>query len=422
MHGFAQKDGGSFDGAMKTGLTKKLKLRTGIPVWMAYPHQISRPQALKHDLKSDVLVVGAGISGALIAYTLANDGHRVAVIDRRGPLQGSTPASTALLLFEIDTPLIHLQRAMGARPAERAWLRSKAALDALHELILGEKIDAAMSLRPSVYLAGSVLDAGGLAKETLARERLGLPSHYLDRRALRARFGLSRSAAIVSYHNLAVNPRALAAGFLKRALQLGARLFAPHEIADIQPGKRAALAVTKDGFTIEARHIVLCTGYELPKIVPIAGHSVASTWVIATKPQPKRLWPEKCFIWEAADPYLYIRATEDGRVICGGEDADFVDEARRDAQLQQKANILEKKLARILPGIDTRAEFSWTASFGQSDTGLPSIGAIPGRQRCYAVLGYGGNGITYSMLAAQLLSAEIGGRRDPDAALFSFRR
>jgi len=377
---------------------------------------------MKRDVKTDVLVVGAGISGALIAHALSRDGQGVTVVDRRGPLMGSTPASTALLLFEIDIPLIHLKRKLGARPAERAWLRSKGALDALYELTRREKIDAAMSLRPSVYLSGSLLNAEGLARETTARERLGLPSHFLDRRALRARFGLSRSAAIISYNNIAVDPRALAAGFLRRAMQLGARLFAPHEIVDIQPGKRAALALTKDGRTIEARHIVLCTGYELPKIVPIEGHSVASTWVIATRTQPKRLWPEKCFIWEASDPYLYVRATDDGRIICGGEDAEFQDEARRDALLSRKTKTLEKKLAALLPGADSQAEFSWTASFGQSDTGLPTIGAIPGHRHCYAVLGYGGNGITYSMLAAQLLSAAIGGRHDPDEALFGFRR
>jgi hypothetical protein len=41
-----------------------------------------------------------------------------------------------------------------------------------------------MSLHPSVYLAGNVLDASGLAKEVCARERLGLSSRYLNRRAL----------------------------------------------------------------------------------------------------------------------------------------------------------------------------------------------------------------------------------------------
>ncbi|HEY6418702.1 MAG TPA: FAD-binding oxidoreductase [Candidatus Binataceae bacterium] len=403
------------------GLTSKRRLRSSTPVWTAYPRHTPRAKRLKRDLDTDVLVVGAGISGALIAYALARDGHRVAVVDRRGPLMGSTPASTALLLFEIDTPLIHLKRRLGARPAERAWLRSKAALDTLYELARSEKIDASMRLHRSLYLAGDLLDARGLAKEVRARERIGLPSRYLDRRALRSGFGLSRSAAIVSDYNVAADPRALTAGYLRRARQLGARLYAPHEIVDIRSGKRAALAVTKDRFTIESRQIVLCTGYELPKIVPTEGHSISSTWVIATKPQAKHLWPDQCLIWEAADPYLYLRDTIDGRIICGGEDEEFADEDRRDAQLERKTKTLEQKLATMLPKANPRAQFAWTASFGQSATGLPSIGPIPGHPRCYAVLGYGGNGITYSMLAAQLVSASIGGRRDPDAALFAFR-
>ena len=49
------------------------------------------------------------------------------------------------------------------------------------------------------------------------------------------------------------------------------------------------------------------------------------------------------------------------------------------------------------------------------------LSGFPPAPRCYAVLGYGGNGITFSMLAAQLISASIGRRRDPDAGLFAFR-
>ena len=55
-------------------------------------------------------------------------------------------------------------------------------------------------------------------------------------------------------------------------------------------------------------------------------------------------------IWEASDPYLYLRATHDGRVICGGEDEDFTDEERRDALLPEKAAAIAAKLARLLPG------------------------------------------------------------------------
>lgn len=52
---------------------------------------------------------------------------------------------------------------------------------------------------------------------------------------------------------------------------------------------------------------------------------------------------------------------------------------------------------------------------------MPSIGRVPRKHRTFAVLGYGGNGITFSMLAAQILRGAITGARDPDEALFAIR-
>jgi len=42
--------------------------------------------------------------------------------------------------------------------------------------------------------------------------------------------------------------------------------------------------------------------------------------------------------------------------------------------------------------------------------------------QCYAAMGYGGNGITFSMMAAQMLRGMITGEGDPDADLVSFGR
>ena len=95
-----------------------------------------------------------------------------------------------------------------------------------------------------------------------------------------------------------------------------------------------------------------------------AATQIASTWAIATVPQPRRLWPGECMIWEAADPYLYVRTTPDGRVICGGEDEEFSDEEKRDALLARKTATLQRKLKQLLPNIDTRIDFAWTGSFG----------------------------------------------------------
>ncbi len=116
-----------------------------------------------------------------------------------------------------------------------------------------------------------------------------------------------------------------------------------------------------------------------------------------------------------------MRATSDGRVICGGEDEDIADTEKRDALTRHKTKRIEMKLHRLMPGIDARAAVSWTGSFGGSPRGMPTIGAIPRYPRCYAVMGYGGNGITFSMLATKLITAAVLGKELPEADLFAIK-
>lgn len=194
------------------------------------------------------------------------------------------------------------------------------------------------------------------------------------------------------------------------------------KIINIEPKKTFVAAKTETRHTIRAKNLIFATGYELPKGVPTKGHKIASTWAIATKAQKNKLWPEECLIWEASDPYLYVRTSADGRVICGGEDEDFSDEETRDALLKKKVAMLSRKLGKLFPNLDPRAAFAWTASFGESATGLPTIGRVPGMRHCWAALGYGGNGITYSRIAADVICAELTGDSDPDADLYRFGR
>jgi glycine/D-amino acid oxidase-like deaminating enzyme len=107
-------------------------------------------------------------------------------------------------------------------------------------------------------------------------------------------------------------------------------------------------------------------------------------------------------------------------VLCGGEDEDFQDEATRDALLGPKTARLEAKLRRLLPQLDCQAAFAWCGSFGASPTGLPTIGAIPHRPGCFVILAFGGNGITYSRIAAEVLTTQLTGQPDVDADLFAF--
>ncbi|MET0282628.1 MAG: FAD-dependent oxidoreductase [Steroidobacteraceae bacterium] len=403
-------------------LTKHRDLHGGKSLWQA--HRVSLPphRPLTSDRHCDVLIVGAGISGAMLADSLSAAGMQVIICDRRAPLQGSTAASTAMVLHEIDTPLSKLAKRMGRRDAERMWRRSFIAVNALRDRARQLAIPAHMEESESLYVQGNELDARGLQLEAAARAHAGFEVAYLSGSEVAREYGLPKRAALRSSGSFSADPRALAAGFLRAATAAGARLCAPEEVVAARSVRGGVRAQTQSGHVVRARHLVFATGYELPQSVPARGYRILSTWALATVQQRRPPWSRPTLMWEASDPYLYVRTTADGRVVCGGGDEEFSDAAARDALLQSKTAFLQRRLGALLPQVDNKVAYAWSGSFGSSAHGLPTIGEIPGMRRCYAVLGYGGNGITFSMMAAQMLRNVLSGEGDDDLDLVRFGR
>lgn len=399
-------------------MKRKLDLHTGRPVWSAYRAPSVPVTPLKRDATADVLVVGMGISGAMIAEALASDGHRVICIDRRGPMLGSTAATTALVQHEIDKPISILTRMIGRDKAERAWQRSRLAIANLEARIRERGIECRMTPRQSVYLDGNVLTPSLLREEGLARRRAGLRSDYLVPSELERRFGIAGRSALLEHGNLALDPRKLTAGMLRAAADRGARLHAPLEASAIDTSSSEVITATRQGPVIRTSSLVVATGYELLDVLPPTSHQIISTWALATKPQKRAVWPGEAFVWEASDPYLYMRVLHDGRVVCGGEDEPFMDEQHRDELIPRKMDTIATKLGRLFPLLDTTPDYTWAGAFGTTATGLPLIGRVPRRPNVFAVMGYGGNGITYSQIASELVATALSGERDCDEDLY----
>ena len=262
---------------------RHLDLRGGVAVWSAYRAPRVPVAPLSRDLRTEVLVVGMGISGAMVADALSAAGHGVVAIDRRGPVLGSTAATTALVQFEIDQPLLKLAGIVGRDAAEAAWRRSRLAVSTWGRASPSSALRCDLARRPSLYLAGNVLGPGELREEAAARRAAGIHARYLTRGELAAAYGLEREGAIASAGNLALDPRKLTAGLWRRARERGARLHAPAEAVRIAHSSSGVEVAVADGPVISADHLVLATGYELLPLVPPDGHRVISTWAIATR-------------------------------------------------------------------------------------------------------------------------------------------
>jgi glycine/D-amino acid oxidase-like deaminating enzyme len=373
---------------------------------------------LSSDLRCDVAVIGGGVSGALLAEALSSRNLQVVVLDRRGIARGATAASTAMVEFELDNPLIQLSKDIGRERAERIYRRSLRVVSDLLAKIERLGIECEQSPRETLYLCGDKLDAHEMTEEVEARRAISIPSQYLLRPEIFDQFGIERDAAILSSGSMQLNPVCLTEGLIRCAVSNGAKVFEHEEFTGFDTGKRTVTVRTKSGYAIEAQHLVFATGYEIPDCVPRDGYKVVSTWAIMTGPQGK-LWPREVMITEASEPYLYVRS-EGKRVIAGGEDEQAGDSATRANCFAEKTAAIQQKLKTMLPYLDVKAEFAWTGAFGITGDGLPLSGKIPGYPRCHALMGFGGNGTTFSELGAQIIAGDILGEPDPDADLFSF--
>jgi glycine/D-amino acid oxidase-like deaminating enzyme len=406
--------------------TAHRRLRRGRSLWadssgIAVPHTpVDADNA--QDLIDDVVVVGTGISGALVAYALIEAGRAVTMLDRRPPMTGSTLASTALLQFEIDLPLHRLARTIGWSAASRAYRRSVRAVQDLQTLVHRERIRCAFSARESLYLAGDTYGARAFAAEVEAREKAGVPGTLLSAATLRARYGIARTGAIVSPGSATADPAQLTAGLLRRVVARGGRILSGVNVTGVDSGVHGVELTTSHGPRVYANQVVFCTGYEVPTLVPRRDHRIHSTWALASAPNAQfPAWLARTVVWEASDPYLYLRTTADGRLIAGGRDEDAASAYTLTHRVPAKARTIQRDVHALLPETRFRVSHAWGGAFGESTTALPLIDRLPGTRHTWVVAGFGGNGITYSTIASQVLAAALQGARDPDAALFRLR-
>jgi glycine/D-amino acid oxidase-like deaminating enzyme len=366
---------------------------------------------LRENLSVDVAIVGGGITGALIAEHMTARGYSVCVVDREEPGLGSTAASTAMLQWEIDTSLCDLSLSYGYDKAAAIYRRSLVAVSGLGKLI--ERLDIPCGFRPrsSLYLTNSPGGARELQQETAMRKKAGLPGHYLSHPYLMTEFEIERDGAILSPGASEADPLLLAWGLLAVAVKRGARLVTASATRIQTEGHRATIE-TDGNFVIEAKNVVLAAGYAMPGMSMPKLHRATSSWAMATVPQdPGRLWRERALIWEDSHPYLYMRTSADNRIIIGGEDDATVVPALRDAKMPEKIEILREKLKLLWPQADTSVGYRWCGTFGETVDGLPLIGPVPDMPNVLAAYGYGGNGITFSFMAALMLGAMVADER-----------
>lgn len=401
-----------------------MNLTSNEPFWLIKNGLLNSFPSLREDIKTDILIVGGGVTGALMAHKCMEEGYSTVLIDRREIANGSTSATTSMLQYEIDVPLYKLSQLIGKEAAEANYWAGHDSIDELQSIVRQVKSDCGFKKKESLYYAAFKKDVSNLEKEFEARKNCGFSVTWLSAQEIEEKYQLHHTfGGILSKQGGSIDAFKFTHDLLAFNVKRGLQVYDKTAMNSSHYTSNNVLLTTNYGNTISAKKVIYCNGYESSEMIKDDFLKLLSTYVIIGEPNKEdQSLLKNTLFWNTAEPYIYFRTTEDNRVLIGGEDEEFINAAKRNLSIKYKSAKLQKYLKKTLPHYDFRLDFSWAGTFGETKDGLPYIGKHPDFKSSYFLLGFGGNGITFSVIGTNVISKMLQGKKHPLQEHFRFRR
>ncbi|MDH6252930.1 glycine/D-amino acid oxidase-like deaminating enzyme [Chryseobacterium sp. H1D6B] len=401
-----------------------MDLKSNEPFWLLKNGIVDSYPSLKLDEECDVLIIGGGITGSLTAHQMMKDGYKTILIDKREICNGSTSATTSMLQYEIDVPLFELIEKIGEKGAVESYKACSESIDTLEKLTKEIQSEAGFKRKESLYFASKKKDVDWLKNEFEARKKAGFKVKWLESGEIQEKFGFqSTFGGIVSKQGASIDAFKFAHELLAFNHKKGLGIFDKTEMKTVEYHKGYILVSTTNGPQIKAKKIIYCIGYESKNLIKEHFVDLKSTFAVVSEIDDDKFKNiGKTLVWNTDEPYLYMRTTDDGRLLIGGGDEDFYDAEKRDALLDKKEKEILRSLKKIKPDYHFYTDFVWAGTFGETKDGLPYIGEHEKFKNSYFVLGFGGNGITFSVTGMEMASLFMKNKKHPLSKYFKFGR
>jgi len=387
-----------------------MRLRTFESFWLLKNGLLHTYPMLQHNITTENVVVGGGITGALISHALMEYGYKVTLIDKRDIGQGSTSATTSMLQYEIDEKLIDLAEKIGEEGAAECYKAGITAIKDLQKLVKETEIDCGFKMKKSLYVAHNKKAAIELKKEFELRNKYKLGVTWLSAAQVHTAYGIVSQGAILSNMGGSVDAYKMAHELIALNVKKGMKVYDQTAIKTFVTKGAKPKIITENGWTGTCKKIIFCNGFESTLLLKEKIADLIYTYATVSEQQtaiPKKL--DDILVWDTNDPYLYMRTTDDGRILVGGEDDTYKDTIMQQKIKEEKSLLLQKKLKKLLPKINFTEDISWGGVFGTTKDGLPYIGPSPEFKNCLFVLGFGGNGITFSAQGMKIIPDLLAG-------------
>ncbi len=373
--------------------------------WIQQRPLEARFDALANKVKTDVLVVGGGITGLTTALELARRGKRVVVCEASFIGAGTTSGSTGHLDPHPETGTTALIKKLGIEDARAYTDARREAIRRIGEIAAGQCDWTAVKAYQYSELDK---DAANLREEMEAAIRLGLRTAWVDTVPIpKARLGfeLQDCARIDIGHYLQQLTQAV--------VQAGVKIY-ENTLIKVD-GKENLHSLEGASGEVEFEHVVVATHSNFtPLLRTYAATPPYQSYVLTARvgsPLPDALF------WDSSDPYFYVRrvnSVETRLIMVGGCDH------RTGAGNETEA------AERLVQWVRERFDVSeitaqWSAELFEPTDGLPMIGKAYG-ENMWVATGLSGIGLTQGTMAASMIAKLIDGHEVQLAERFSPQR
>lgn len=385
-----------------------MNLQSGKLYWHTTLNTPPSYSPLQDDIECDVLIIGGGSSGAQCAYNLWDKGLDVVLIDKGKIGYGSTSSNTALIQYSGDKMFYQLINSFGEGIATDHLKLCSTAIDEIERICGSLDISPDFARRDSLYYASYKEDVATLEKEYGYLKKHGFEVDFLTSEDIGKLYPFSKPAAIYSKNDGELNPYKFTVGLIEKARNKGIRVFEETQVHGKKIEKDYTLLHTTNSNTIKARHVIVAAGYECQEFKEDKNVVFVSSYSVVTNPvEDLSPWYKKTLIWETARPYIYMRTTADHRIIIGGLDENTTNPQKRDVMLIHKKQLLIEEFNKLFPDIHVWPEFYLSAFYGGTHDGMPLIGIYDDFPNWYFLMGYGDNGMVYSMVLSKIIADHI---------------
>ncbi|MDO4283646.1 MAG: FAD-dependent oxidoreductase [Clostridia bacterium] len=379
---------------------------------------------LTHHVSCDVLIVGGGITGAITAYFLAKEGLNVIVAEKNIVGYGSTLASSATMEYQLDMNMYKLEKMVGVNTAKKIYKLCLDAIDKIEKIDSEFDKDSEFQRQDSLYYSNKFMQKSNMSKEYNIRKEAGFNTLFLEKHNT-----INLNSAILTKDASAVfNPYEFTQGLLDYLNSFeNVSVYENTEILDVIPKYENVICRTNNDFKIVANNVIFTSGISALKYLNIP-LEIYQKFIIVTKPIDKIKNMNTNFTArDTSEPYHNIRFTNTGRIIFSGEDVKLndrrLDEKYITSVAKNKYRRLYTTMERTFCDIDDfDIEFAFNGTCPATKDGLPIIDEIPNMPNCFCNLGFGANGILYSVIGADILKDAIKGFYTKDMYMFKINR